>query len=91
MNFVDHKCPACSAVFNVNQMDLNPLCDTCNHKSATEMIDDYEEVIFEEPVRCFDHKWVWSGIPKGSVWCSKCDVTYNEKLHGEIKDLSGNR
>jgi uncharacterized Zn-finger protein len=89
LNYVNRVCPMCSTTFNVNQSDPNPLCDLCNFKS--EMADDYEEAIInKKPARCFDHKWVWSGVPRGSVWCSKCDTTYDEKLHGEIKDLSGN-
>jgi len=28
------------------------------------------------------HKWIGSGVPGGSVWCSECNVDYDEKLHG---------
>ena len=91
MNMIQRKCPSCSTVFSINQADPSPLCSVCNQKKHQEILEEEWELIEDDyvfPSFC-THDWVWSGVPRGSVWCKHCDVTYDEKKHGVLMDLSG--
>lgn len=84
MNYIQVDCPGCLYTFSKNQKDPNNYCDACTAES-------FENGTQTKDMKkkCMEHRWVWSGIPKGSAWCGNCDVDYDEKIHGPIKDLSG--
>lgn len=65
-------CLKCGDQFQSNGNDR---CNWCNVGSSV------------QSVTC-THEWVWSGVPRGSSWCKKCDIDHNESAHGVLKDLS---
>ena len=75
---VTKNCDECGVEFSISQMDPSDLCDDCH----------YGDLAKKSGGECIDHKWVWSGVPKGSVWCADCQVDHNEADHGTIKDLA---
>lgn len=78
------KCPGCLRNFIKHHKDPNDYCDDCTDESFAT-----ETQTMHMKKRCTEHRWVWSGVPRGSVWCGECDITYDENIHGKIKDLSG--
>jgi hypothetical protein len=80
---VSTKCPGCLTMFQKHPSDPNDYCDPCTDDSMAS-----QTQTKHMKKRCTNHRWVWSGTPKGMVWCGNCDVDYDEKLHGCIKDLS---
>ena len=84
MNNIQRKCPSCQVMYTAHAKDPNPLCDACTLSDSPEL-DKFDTSA--TPYWC-THKWVWSGMPKGKMWCAKCDIDYDEKKHGKVRDLA---